>query len=88
MRLGDLDALLGKKQALHTFDGAEVVWAHQVMSAPTIDPVHQAGGCYCRECHFYEDGRCYNPSVSLFGSPCRKPDDWCSFSKLKEAQDA
>lgn len=55
-----------------------------VQNAPTIDPVHAAGGCYCRECHFYTDGRCFNPSVSRLGSPRRKPDDWCNYSKQKE----
>ena len=23
---------------------------------PTIDPIHAAGGCYCRECKYYSRG--------------------------------
>lgn len=26
-----------------------------VMNTPTIDPIHAAGGCYCKECKYHED---------------------------------
>lgn len=26
-----------------------------VMNTPTIDPVHAAGGCYCKECKYHDD---------------------------------
>lgn len=26
-----------------------------VMNTPTIDPIHAAGGCYCKECKDHED---------------------------------
>lgn len=32
-----------------------------IRDAPTIDPVHAAGGCYCGECKYWTggfDGRC------------------------------
>lgn len=25
---------------------------------PTVDPVHAAGGCYCKECDYCKDGYC------------------------------
>ena len=30
-----------------------------IMGTPTIDPVHAAGGCYCKECQYYEPLRDY-----------------------------
>lgn len=49
------EALLRKAQALLSFDGKEVVWVRDdVLLAPTIDPVHAAGACYCRECSYWK----------------------------------
>ena len=58
----------------------------EIDKQPEIDPVHFAGGCYCKECKYYksykfpESGRiiyqCYNPSA-LCLEEC-KPDDFCS----------
>ena len=55
--------------------------------APTVDPVHAAGGCYCRECRY-----CGAPAFTDGVLLCRrgnKPerknrDDFCSCGKLKE----
>lgn len=30
-----------------------------VINTPSIDPVHAAGGCYCKECQYYEPQRDY-----------------------------
>ena len=30
-----------------------------VMNTPTIDPVHAANSCYCKECQYYEPFRDY-----------------------------
>lgn len=30
-----------------------------VMNTPTIDPVHAANACYCKECQYYEPVRDY-----------------------------
>lgn len=87
MRLIDADAL-------------EVqLWAHNAMvpglmaeinHAPTIDPVHAAGGCYCRECQFAKPSThegyflCtgyVNPNYVI-------PNGGCLEGETKEAQDA
>lgn len=52
MRLIDADESLKKRQALLSFDESEVIWIHSVSVAPTIDSIHAAGGCYCRECKY------------------------------------
>ena len=64
-----------------------------VMNTPTIDPVHAAGGCYCKECvyckpyEFPESGRviyqCYNSSTSYL-EEC-KPNDFCSRGVINNA---
>ena len=48
----------------------------------TIDPVHAAGGCYCRECKGYgviDLGQC-----TTMGA--RSPDDFCSYGERKEEE--
>lgn len=62
-------------------------------SEDTIDPVHAAGGCYCREC-----GRCDgfpDPGVEpgevgicTMTHLVVEPDGWCKWGKQREAQDA
>ena len=53
-----------------------------IMGTPTIDPVHAAGGCYCRECS-------YRPPkgtvCQLFGGIITE-DDFCSRGQRKEAE--
>lgn len=57
------------------------------MCAPTIDPIRAAGGCYCRECRYWdEDGRCEPPANGLIRE-YTKPTDFCSYGKPREAQD-
>lgn len=66
---------------------------------PTIDPVHAAGGCYCRECESYkkageyedEDGEEKEYWYCVFHSLPQNlvqmlPDDFCNYGVLKEAQ--
>lgn len=49
--------------------------------APTIDPVHAAGGCYCRECGEYDkdSGVCFKMQV------IRKPKDFgnCGYRRVE-----
>lgn len=47
---------------------------------PTIDPIHAAGGCYCRECKYYlPDYICgWNSSDGWL------PDDFCSYGRRRE----
>lgn len=57
-------------------------------TAPNTDPVHAAGGCYCRECkRRNSDGWC-----TFYGIPdqggkiyCHQPkdDDFCSYGERK-----
>ena len=47
---------------------------------PTIDPIHAAGGCYCRECKYYlPEHICgWNSSAGWL------PDDFCSYGRRRE----
>ena len=56
-----------------------------------IDPIHVAGGCYCKECVYYKSYefpesnkkiyQCYNQCASYLEE--RKPHDFCSRGKKK-----
>lgn len=53
---------------------------------PEIDPIHYAGGCYCREC---EDWRPYTDDVDGKRGRCRMgrlkfEDDFCSCGTKRE----
>lgn len=59
----------------------------QLNRLPTIDPIHAAGGRYCRECTYYETGTddlpyCNCPDGGIADYP--KPDDFCSYGLPKE----
>lgn len=52
-----------------------------VMNTPTIDPVHAANACYCKECYYYTEwGECKE-----FGD-IMKPDEFCSRGVLKNGK--
>lgn len=80
-RLIDADALMEKYHKTSVWDS----WV-EINSAPTIDPVHAAGACYCNECKFACIGEneveiwCYckmtNRNINLT--------DFCSYGQLKE----
>jgi len=57
-----------------------------LQDTPTIDPVHAAGACYCKECEYvgiYEaTGNLYCKHQNGISSP--KPDDFCSYGRRKE----
>ncbi|WP_302970781.1 hypothetical protein [Ruthenibacterium lactatiformans] len=50
-------------------------------NAPTIDPVHAAGVCYCRECRNYNKPRLEWCSHHM---DRENPDDFCSWGKRRE----
>lgn len=57
-----------------------------VNNAPTIDPIHAAGGCYCWECKFFRewsinDHYCANRAGL---SRIVSADEFCSRGKRKE----
>ena len=49
--------------------------------SPTIDPVHAAGACYCRECRNYNKPRLGWCSHHM---DRENPDDFCSWGKRRE----
>lgn len=53
MELIDRRALPWEQQELDQ-DGNWTLKAEYIETAPTINPVHAAGGCYCGECRFWE----------------------------------
>ena len=48
---------------------------------PTIDPVHDAGACYCRECRTYNKPRLGWCSHHM---DRENPDDFCSWGQRRE----
>ena len=48
---------------------------------PTIDPVHAAGACYCRECRNYNKPRLGWCSHHM---DRENPDDFCSWGQRRE----
>lgn len=53
---------------------------------PTVDPVHAAGGCYCKECKFWDGyGRCETPDNGLV-LEFTKPNDFCSYGERKDGE--
>lgn len=55
---------------------ADMHWAR-------IDPVHAAGGCYCKDCKFYEQ---YRPEVCELNAKTVGRDDFCSYGEEKEQE--
>lgn len=82
MRLGDLDALrehwLENGKNKYFYDANSFL--ESIDEQPTVDPVHAAGACYCRECKWIE--KCMHHKEEeggIFG-----PDDFCSSGEPKE----
>ena len=96
MRLGDVDKLLYRKRKVMFFGLGQddefwgfAVPVEEIDKAPTIDPVHAAGGCYCRECKHWT-GIALGMRCKLYSFPPNawvysKPDDFCSRGQRKEA---
>lgn len=60
----------------------------QIRLMPTEDPVHAAGGCYCRECMYAEHllngaGKRYELCKYEDEDSIRLPDDFCSLGERK-----
>ena len=94
MRIGDLDALEAKfielGNIITSYDGAASA-AYVVNKAPAIDPVHAAGGCYCRECiHTNYDSEYGKRWCNRDGCREVKIDGrgFCDRGKQRETQDA
>mgnify|MGYP001636756493 FL=1 len=52
-----------------------------IRALPTIDPVHAAGACYCRECRNYNKPRLGWCSHHM---DRENPDDFCSWGQRRE----
>ena len=65
---------------------AACAFVEGIPDAPTIDPIHYAGGCYCRECIFarekYGKIECIN-GVS-YQNTYNSPDMFCSHGRRRE----
>lgn len=57
-----------------------------VERAPTIDPVHAAGGCYCRECGHKDSNACpaYDPPMNRTSMRIK----FCNCGKRKDGEEA
>lgn len=55
-------------------------------NTPTIDPVHAAGACYCRECKYFDPDENIAPNTGScsFVEMVRFFDDFCSKGERKE----
>lgn len=58
----------------------------ELAESQSVDPVHVAGGCYCRECVYYIKGAdglsyCANYEDLLI---CMNDNNFCGYGKLKE----
>lgn len=59
--------------------GHEVVLTSDIDSAPAIDPVHAAGGCYCHECE-----NCTSSYCRIIGGSV-PPGNFCGQGKVRAA---
>lgn len=85
-RLIDADDFLKWLDVGHLRNPGEVCFceadvAHMIKSRVTIDPVHAAGACYCRECRNYNKPRLEWCSHHM---DRENPDDFCSWGKRRE----
>lgn len=81
MRLIDADACWDR-----ILNGCCYTTEAAIMGTPTIDPVHAAGGCYCKECKYSKQN--YNEQTKNTSYRCtkysfydfsdRQPNDFCS----------
>lgn len=66
MRLIDADALIERiEYSSHNYERVRIDTITGCLLtdsvSPTIDPVHAAGGCYCKECVYKEESTVKNP---------------------------
>ena len=81
MRLGDLDAL---KATINSHYIISDTINAAIDNAPTIDPIHAAGGCRCRECRWYEANGVCGWTSSDTTKNLRDEDDFCSDGEPRE----
>lgn len=85
MRLIDADALIERiKYSSHEYEKVRIDTVTGCLLtdfiSPTIDPIHAANACYCKECWYYTEwGECKE-----FGD-IMKPDEFCSRGVINNA---
>lgn len=91
MRLIDAENLILDYSGLayvpyNDFYGIANLFAEQIRSAPSVDPVHAAGACYCRECKYFDPDENIAPNTGScsFVEMVRFFDDFCSKGERKE----
>lgn len=91
MRLIDAENLILDYSGLayipyNDFYGIANLFAEQIRSAPSVDPVHAAGACYCWECKLRGSEEC----AMFYSCACGEQHTWetdngfCSYSEPKE----
>ena len=81
-----LKATLKRVKWLSDADGLAAV--QLVSTAPTIDPIHEAGGCYCRECRYYHKTSFSGEYLYRLKGPVRRAAyDFCSSGEPEPPQD-
>lgn len=86
MRLIDADALIEKiKYSNYDYERVRIDTVTGCLLtdfvSPTIDPIHAANTCYCKECWYYTEwGECKE-----FGE-IMKPDEFCSRGVMKNGE--
>lgn len=56
----------------------------QIKMMPTVDPVHAAGGCYCRECRMRTGVETKETVLCGYHGCSMRKDDFCSMGKREE----
>lgn len=88
MRLIDADSLIERLKFKRRLNGnipdkcagydSAIAQANKL---PSVDPVHAAGACYCRECRNYNKPRLGWCSHHM---DRENPDDFCSYGQRRE----
>ena len=83
----DLDSVIEQLENEWGYEGMR----EDLFKLPTVDPVHAAGGCYCRECKHYEEVTAvYGKDMVCTNQGCMKvaklPDDFCSRGERSEGE--
>ncbi len=78
-----IDAETAKQIATdHLTNPYEVISARAVIDkTPAIDPIHAAGGCYCRECRFRNGTIPGNSNILCYQM---HDDDFCSYGEIED----
>lgn len=94
-KLKKKDAKLDQAMAMLNVSNNIDSMVEHIQSQPAIDPIHAAGGCYCRECaNYYEYNgwdRCHQETYTAH--ECRVfsrdlgPDGFCSCGELRKEDD-